>query len=87
MGGGRGGGVGALLVEVVEVGGAVWIFDGATGVVTGFCVGTVVVEEGVAGVGAGAPGPPGPSGTPTLLLESCGLKLGSELRTVSLRSA
>ena len=38
------------------------LFDGG-GVTTGFSTGTVVVEEGVAGVGVGLPGPPGPRGT------------------------
>ena len=52
-----------MLGEAVEVGGAVWTLVGTTMVATGFCVGRVVFEEGVAGVGAGEPGPPGPSGT------------------------
>lgn len=84
---GGGGGAGAAgLVEAVVVGGLDWIFvTAACAAGTASFAGKGVVEEGVAGVGAGLPGPPGPRGTPAVGLS--GLKPGSELKIVSLRSA
>jgi hypothetical protein len=70
------------------VGGAVWTFAGGVAGVATFAGGIGVVEDGVAGVaGVGPAGPAGPVGTPTFCAGLSGLNAGSELRTVSFRSA
>ena len=61
--------------------------EGAAAAVGSFSAGTVVLEDGVAGVGAGEPGPAGPVGTPADFGTGSGLKDGSELSIASLRSA
>lgn len=84
--GGGGGVETAGLVDAVVVGGLVWILlTVACAAGTASFAGKGVVDEGVAGEGAGLPGPPGPRGTPADGLSA--LKPGSELRIVSLRSA
>jgi hypothetical protein len=69
----------------VVVGGAVCTLATSIFASGTFAGGMGVVEDGVAGVGAGLPGPPGPKGTPAV--DWLGLKPGSELRMASLRSA
>jgi hypothetical protein len=85
--GGSAAGLGGTSGGIV-VGGAVWTFAGGVTGVTIFAGGIGVVEVGVAGVAGAEPaGPAGPVGTPTFCAGLSGLNDGSELRTVSLRSA
>ncbi len=81
------GGTSGGMVVAVGTGRAVCGSAVEGSVVTGFSAGIVVLEEGVAGVGAGAPGPPCTKGAWGFEAVALGLNAGSELRTLSLRSA